>query len=46
MATTTSIIEQYQTANPNSRTLHERARKAFPGGIAHDVRHIKPFPLR
>src|SRR5437868_6015558 len=45
MATTTSIIEQYQAANPNSRALHERARKALPGGIAHDVRNIKPFPL-
>ena len=45
MATTTRITEQYVAANPKSHALHERARKALPGGIAHDVRHIKPFPL-
>ena len=45
MATTTNITEQYVAANPKSRALHERARKVLPGGIAHDVRHIKPFPL-
>lgn len=45
MATTTSIIAQYTAAHPESRVLHERARKVLPGGIAHDVRHIKPFPL-
>ena len=39
------IIEQYVAANPKSHALHERARKALPGGIAHDVRHISPFPL-
>src|SRR5437867_1751319 len=45
MATTTNITEQYVAANPKSRALHERARNVLPGGIAHDVRHIKPFPL-
>lgn len=45
MVTTTNITEQYRAANPNSRALHERARKVLPGGIAHDVRHMKPFPL-
>ena len=45
MVTTTRITEQYIAANPKSRALHERARKALPGGIAHDVRNIKPFPL-
>jgi len=44
-ATTTRITEQYLAANPQSRALHERARKVLPGGIAHDVRHISPFPL-
>src|SRR4051812_6458868 len=45
MATTTRITEQYVAANPKSRALHERARKSLPGGIAHDVRNIHPFPL-
>ena len=45
MTTTTNIIEQYEAANPQSRVLHERARHVMPGGIAHDVRNIKPFPL-
>lgn len=45
MVTTTRIIEQYIAAHPESRALHERARKAIPGGITHDVRNIKPFPL-
>ncbi len=45
MTTTLSITEQYRAANPKSWALHERARKVLPGGIAHDVRHIKPFPL-
>lgn len=40
-----SIIEHYRAANPKSHALHERARKVLPGGIAHDVRNIKPFPL-
>jgi glutamate-1-semialdehyde 2,1-aminomutase len=45
VATTTSILEQYIADHPKSRALHERARKVLPGGIAHDVRHISPFPL-
>ena len=45
MTTTMSITEQYLAANPQSHALHERARKVLPGGIAHDVRHLSPFPL-
>lgn len=32
-------------ANPRSRALHEQARGSLPGGLAHDVRRARPFPL-
>jgi len=37
------IWEMYRRANPTSERLAARARQAVPGGITHDVRHLKPF---
>ncbi|MFA5027256.1 MAG: aminotransferase class III-fold pyridoxal phosphate-dependent enzyme [Candidatus Methylomirabilota bacterium] len=39
------IQEQYRKANPTSERLARRARQAVPGGITHDVRNLKPFPV-
>ncbi len=40
-----TLVEEWARANPRSRELHERARRALPGGLAHDVRRADPFPL-
>ncbi len=45
MATTTGITDQYIAEHPRSYELHQRARRSIPGGIAHDVRNMRPFPL-
>lgn len=39
------LVEEWASANARSRALHERARGALPGGLAHDVRRANPFPL-
>ncbi len=40
-----SLAEEWASANPRSRALHERARQVLPDGLAHDVRRADPFPL-
>lgn len=40
-----TLRERWAAANPASRALHERAARALPGGLAHDVRRGDPFPL-
>jgi glutamate-1-semialdehyde 2,1-aminomutase len=40
-----SIVDTYRATHPKSAALSERARKAIPGGITHDIRHLTPFPL-
>ena len=42
---TITIEEQYIAEHPQSRELSQRGRAAMPGGIAHDIRHAKPFPI-
>ncbi len=39
------IVQAYRRANPRSETLYARAEKRIPGGITHDIRHLRPFPL-
>jgi glutamate-1-semialdehyde 2,1-aminomutase len=39
------IVQAYRRANPRSETLCARAEKRIPGGITHDIRHLRPFPL-
>jgi len=39
-----TIIEEYRAKHPRSAALWERARRAIPGGITHDIRHLAPFP--
>ncbi len=42
---TITIEEQFIAEHPHSRDLYQRSRAAVPGGITHDVRHAKPFPI-
>jgi glutamate-1-semialdehyde 2,1-aminomutase len=45
-ATTTSRVQEtYRRLHPGSAALAERARAVIPGGITHDGRHLKPFPV-
>jgi glutamate-1-semialdehyde 2,1-aminomutase len=39
------IWEIYRRANPLSAELFARAGQVIPGGITHDIRHLKPFPV-
>ncbi len=39
------IVQAYRKANPRSEALYARAEKTIPGGITHDIRHLRPFPL-
>lgn len=40
-----SLVDEYVTAFPRSRALHEQARPLFPNGVTHDLRHLEPFPI-
>jgi glutamate-1-semialdehyde 2,1-aminomutase len=40
-----SIVDTYRATHSKSSALTERARKAIPGGITHDIRHLTPFPI-
>ena len=40
-----TIHDEYRAKHPKSAALAERARKAIPGGITHDIRHLQPFPV-
>lgn len=39
------VIAEFEERFAGSRRLFERARGAIAGGIAHDGRYIKPFPI-
>ncbi len=40
-----SIEEQFRAAHPRSAALFQRAAKAIAGGLTHDIRHLRPFPI-
>ncbi|HLC21954.1 MAG TPA: aminotransferase class III-fold pyridoxal phosphate-dependent enzyme, partial [Candidatus Methylomirabilis sp.] len=40
-----SIEERFRRAHPRSEALFRRARRAIAGGLTHDIRHLRPFPL-
>ncbi|MGN6756848.1 MAG: aspartate aminotransferase family protein [Thermomicrobiales bacterium] len=44
-ASTRTIEEEFIAEHPRSRELFRRELTAVPGGITHDVRHAKPFPI-
>jgi glutamate-1-semialdehyde 2,1-aminomutase len=43
--TNSPIVATYRERTPTSAALHERARAVLPGGIAHDTRFMKPWPI-
>ncbi len=36
---------RYARERPASRVLYEKACRAMPGGISHNIRHVRPFPF-
>ena len=40
-----TILETYRARHPKAAALADRARRAIPGGITHDIRHLSPFPI-
>jgi glutamate-1-semialdehyde 2,1-aminomutase len=40
-----TILDRFRQQHPRSAALAERARRAIPGGITHDIRHLTPFPI-
>src|SRR5215813_10621155 len=45
MTTTSSVLDTYHALHPKSLALFERARGVIPGGVTHDGRHLRPFPI-
>jgi glutamate-1-semialdehyde 2,1-aminomutase len=41
----TPISQEFNDRFAGSRAMYERSRQVIPGGITHDGRHMKPFPL-
>jgi glutamate-1-semialdehyde 2,1-aminomutase len=40
-----SVQDEYRARHPKSAALTEQARRAIPGGITHDIRHLLPYPV-
>ncbi len=40
-----TIEETYRARHPRSLALAERARRAIPGGVTHDIRYLRPFAI-
>ncbi|MFB3818440.1 MAG: aspartate aminotransferase family protein [Candidatus Methylomirabilales bacterium] len=39
------IQAEYIKRNPRSQALAAEAQQVIPGGITHDIRHLRPFPI-
>ena len=37
-----SVQDEYRNRHPKYAALAEQARRAIPGGITHDIRHLQP----
>ncbi len=42
---TTTMLQEFQDRFPTSLALHTRSSAVIPGGITHDGRHLRPFPI-
>ncbi len=42
---TTTIVEEFAAHFAGSRAMHEQACTVLPGGMSHDIRRMRPFPL-
>ncbi len=45
VAPNTTLVERFVAATPNSAALAAEARALLPSGIAHDGRHLDPYPV-
>jgi glutamate-1-semialdehyde 2,1-aminomutase len=43
--TKVSVEEQFRRAHPRSEALFRQAKAAIAGGLSHDIRHLRPFPI-
>jgi glutamate-1-semialdehyde 2,1-aminomutase len=43
--TKVSVEEQFRLAHPRSEALFRQAKAAIAGGLSHDIRHLRPFPI-
>jgi glutamate-1-semialdehyde 2,1-aminomutase len=42
---TSGEVEQFVAARPRSQAAYERAQRVLPGGVAQQMRAMRPFPL-
>src|SRR2546421_9775074 len=40
-----TILDEFSARFAGSRAMHEKARVVLPGGLSHDIRHMRPFPI-
>jgi glutamate-1-semialdehyde 2,1-aminomutase len=40
-----TIEEQFRNTHPRSESLSRRALRAIAGGLTHDIRYLRPFPI-
>ncbi|WP_119419072.1 aspartate aminotransferase family protein [Desertibaculum subflavum] len=40
-----AVIADFRRRTPGSARLHEEASRSLPSGIAHDSRHLSPYPI-
>ncbi len=45
VAAATTISQEFAERFAGSLTRYQRARQVIPGGITHDGRHLRPFPI-
>src|SRR5438105_1900383 len=38
-------VEEFERRRPRSQEEYARARRILPGGVANDVRAVRPFPI-
>src|SRR5919201_809763 len=42
---TSGEVEQFVGARPRSQAAYERAQRVLPGGVAQQMRSMRPFPI-
>ena len=40
-----TILDEFSTHFAGSRAMHAKASTVLPGGLSHDLRHMRPFPV-
>src|SRR5258708_39634468 len=42
---TSAVLADFRQRTPKSAKLHAEASRSLPSGLAHDSRHLTPYPL-